>query len=110
MKQCEIHFKDIFSVNGKNLKNIVLAGDFNFKFLDFERNKYVQDFLNLMFCCNMILLTKKSTRVTRHSANVIDHIISNSLRGHNNFKSAITKTDLSDHFPVIFAITTNETI
>ena len=50
MKQCEIHFKDIFSVNGKNLKNIVLAGDFNFKFLDFEKNKYVQDFLNLMFC------------------------------------------------------------
>ena len=62
MKQCEIHFKDIFSINGKNMKNIVLAGDFDFKFLDFERNKYVQDFLNLMFCCNMIPLTKKSTR------------------------------------------------
>ena len=29
MKQCETHFKDVFSKNGKNLKNIVLAGDFN---------------------------------------------------------------------------------
>ena len=29
--------------------------------------------------------------------------------GHNDFKSAIIKTDLSDHFPVVFAIKTNET-
>ena len=49
MKQCETHFKDLFSKHGKNLKNIVLAGDFNINFLDFETNKNVQDFLNLMF-------------------------------------------------------------
>ena len=35
MKQCETYFKDVFSKNGKNLKNIVLAGDFNINFLDF---------------------------------------------------------------------------
>ena len=29
MKQCETNFKDVFSKNGKNLKNLVLAGDFN---------------------------------------------------------------------------------
>ena len=27
MKQCETNFKDVFSKNGKNLKNLVLAGD-----------------------------------------------------------------------------------
>ena len=97
MKQCETHFKDIFSKNGKNLKNIVLAGDFNI------------NFLNLMFCYNMISLTNKPTRVTKHSANVIDHIITNSVTSHNDFKSAIIKTDLSDHSPIVFAIKTNET-
>ena len=109
MKQCETYFKDVFSKNGKNLKNIVLAGDFNINFLDFETNKNVQDFLNLMFRYNMIPLTNKPTRVTRHSANAIDHIITNSVTGHNDFKSAIIKTDLSDHFPIVFAIKTNET-
>ena len=69
MKQCETHFKDLFSKNGKNLKNIVLAGDFNINFLDFERNKI---FLNLMFRYNMIPLTNEPTRVTKHSANAID--------------------------------------
>ena len=109
VKQFETHFKDLFSKNGKNLKDIVPAGDFKFNLLDFETNKNVQDFLNLMFRYNMIPLTNKPTRVTKHSADAIDHIITNSVTGHNDFKSAIIKTDLSDHFPIVFAIKTNET-
>ena len=69
----------------------------------------MQDFLNLMFCYKMIPLTNKPARVTRHSANAINHIITNSVTGHSDFKSAIIKTDLSDHFPIAFAIKTNET-
>ena len=66
MKQCETYFKDEFSKKGKNRKNIVFAGDSNINFLDFETNKNVQDFLNLMFCYNMVPLTNKPARVTRH--------------------------------------------
>ena len=61
-----------------------------------------------MFCYNMIPLTNKPTWVTKHSANAIDHIITNSAIGRNDFKSVIIKTDLSDHFPIVFAIKTNE--
>ena len=109
MKQWETHFKDIFSKNDKNLKNIVLTGDFNSNFLDFGTNINVQDFLNLMFRYNMIPLTNKPTRVTRHSANTIDHIITNSVTSYNDFQSAIIKTDLSDDFPIVLAIKTNKT-
>ena len=93
----------------KNLKNIVLAGDFNINVLDFETNKNVQGFLNVMFGYDIIRLTNKPLRITRHTTNAIDHIITNSVTGHNDFKSAIIKTDLSDHFPIVFAIKTNET-
>ena len=55
----------------------------------------------------MIPLTNKPTRVTRHLANAID--ITNSVTGHNDFKPAIIKTGLSDHFSIVFAINTNET-
>ena len=41
MKQCDTHFKNLFSKNGKNLKNIVLSEDLNINFLDFETNKRV---------------------------------------------------------------------
>ena len=101
--------KIYFQKNGKNPKNIVLAGDFNINFLDFETNKNMQDFLNLTFCYNMIPLTNKPTRATKHSANAIDHIITNSVTDRNDFKSVIIKTNLSDHFPIVFAIKTNET-
>ena len=62
-----------------------------------------------MFCYNTIPLINKPTRVTKHSANAIDHIITSSVTGHNDFKSALIKTDLSDHLPIVFAIKTNET-
>ena len=54
-------------------------------------------------------MTKKPTQVTRHSAKAKDHIITSSVTGHNDFKSAMIKTDLSNHFPIVYAIKTNET-
>ena len=48
------------------------------------------------------------TFITRHSANTIDYIIINSVTGHNDFKSVIIKTDLSDSFSIVFAFKTNE--
>ena len=56
----------------------------------------------------MIPLTNTPTRVTSHSANAIDHIITDGVTGHDDFKSAIIKTYLSDHFPIVFAIKTKE--
>ena len=37
-----------------------------------------------MFCCDIIPLTNQPTRVNRHSANVIDHMITNSVTGRND--------------------------
>ena len=44
-----------------------------------------------MFRYNMVPLTNKPTRITKHSANAIDHIITNSVTGNN---------DLLGHFPM----------
>ena len=56
----------------------------------------------------MVPLTHKPTAVTSHSANAIDHIITNNVSGHNGFKSTLVKTDVSDHFPILLALKTNE--
>ena len=49
----------------------------------------------------MIPTINKPTRVTKHTATAIDNIITNCIIN-SDFKSAIVKTDLSDHFPIIF--------
>ena len=55
----------------------------------------------------MIPTINKPTRVTKKTATAIDHIITNSFV-ENTFKTAIIKTDVSDHFPIcIFFPSTN---
>ena len=54
-----------------------------------------------MFEFSMILTINKPMRVTKHTATTIDNIITNCTLN-CDFKSAIVKTDLSDHLPIIF--------
>ena len=93
-KNSEQFCKDLFSKNSKNLKNI-LAGDFNINALDYEQNKKVQSFFNLMYRYNMIPTINKPTRVGKNSATAIDHIIANCIVD-CQFKTAILKTEVTD--------------
>ena len=45
----ENYFQSILSHNSIRNKNLILAGDFNSNVEDFEQNKKVQNFVNLMF-------------------------------------------------------------
>ena len=56
-----------------------------------------------MFEFSMIRTINKPTRVISYTATAIDNIITSSIFN-NDFESAIIKTDVSDHFPVIFTI------
>ena len=55
----------------------------------------------------MIPTINKPTRVTKKTATAINHIITNSFV-ENTFKTAIIKSDVSDHYPIcIFIPLTN---
>ena len=58
--------------------------------------KKVQNFLNLLYQNNMIPAINKPTRVTKKVATAIDHMITNCFVD-TNFKTAIFKSDISDH-------------
>ena len=49
VETCGNYFKSLFAKNYAVNTDIVLAGDFNLNVLDFENNKKVQNFINLMF-------------------------------------------------------------
>ena len=53
-----------------------------------------------MFEFSMIPTIIRPMRVTKHTATAIDNITNHILN--SDFKSAIVKMDLSDHFPIIF--------
>ena len=102
-KELENYFKSSLSKREILHKDIILAGDLNINLLDFDANKKIQNFVNLMFPFGMIPTKNKPTRVTRRTTSTIDYIITNSIM-HTGFRSETIKTDISDHFPIFFVI------
>ena len=88
-------------------KQIVLAGDFNLNVQDFENNKKVENFINLMFRYGMIPTINKPTRVAASTATSINHIKTNIIID-TDFKTRISKNCISDHFVVMQAFPTGE--
>ena len=83
IETCENYFKNLFDTVSKH---ILLVDDFNLNVLDFENNKKVQNFMNLMFRYGMIPTINKPTRVTANTATAIDRnktnvIIDTDFRG-----------------------------
>ena len=94
--------KLLSSVQNAN-NDLHIAGDFNLNLLDHESNKKVHDFFNSIYRNGLIPTINKPTRVTRTTATATDHILHNSFID-RNFKTAIFKSDVSDHFPIYFII------
>ena len=59
-----------------------------------------------MYWYNMIPTINKVTRVGKNSATAIDHIIANCIVD-CQFKTAILKTDVADHFPIAITLKTD---
>ena len=97
----------IFHKTKKSNWEFHIDGDFNLNVLDRDNCKKVQNFVNLLYQNNMIPIINKPTRVTKKAATAIDHIITNCFVD-TNFKTAIFKSDISDHFPICVFFITND--
>ena len=102
IKVFEQFCKDIFSRN-QNMKHMMFAGDFNVNVLNYEYNGKVKSFFDLMYQRNLIPTINKPTRVGKNSATAIDHIITDYVLT-CDFKTAILKVNLTDHFPIVIAL------
>ena len=76
-----------------------IVGNFNLNVLDFNTNKKVQNFVNLMFLYGMIPTIHKLTRVTKTPASA--------FLLNTGFKTGIIKTDVSDDFPIFIVVKNN---
>ena len=84
-----------------------ITGDFNVNILDHDKCSKVHNFLNLLYKNGMLPTINKPTRVTRKTATAIGYIPANQFMN-VNFKTAIFKTDISDHFPICIIISSTE--
>ena len=91
--------EDILSVLVTNLHiPCHIMGDFNINLLHYE-NDNTKELINIFCSYSMYPSVLKPTRVTKHSATLIDHVWTNDLN--NCMKSGIINISISDHFPVL---------
>ena len=89
-------------INRHKNKHILIVGDFNVDLLKYENDVNSQNLIDTMASYSFIQTVAKPTRITDHSATLIDHVYSNKV-------ASVTSTnlatyDLSDHLGVVTTV------
>ena len=79
-------------------KPCYLLGDYNIDLFKYQQHFHTNNYLDTMFWHCFLALINRPTRITSHSASLIDNIFTNNLS--HNLRSGILFTDISDHLPI----------
>ena len=95
------HMSNIVSILKTERKSCYLLGDFNLNLLNADTHSPTQEFIDLMYSDSLFPTITKPTRVTSHSATLIDNIFCNNILNEQAL-SGILYTDISDHNPISY--------
>ena len=84
-------------------KIIYMIGDFKMNCLKYHAHAKTKYFYDNIFEKGAIPIINCPTRISEHSANLIDNILTTDFFN-NSLKKGIIKSDVSDHFPILFSI------
>ena len=99
-KHCEI----VEKLSREN-KLFYLMGDFNLNLLNHGNHLATGEFMDGLYSCTFFPLITLPSRITSHSATLVDNIFTNHLT-HNYLRAGLLLSDISDHLPV-FSICPN---
>ncbi len=78
-----------------NKKQILIAGDFNIDLIKYNSDENSQQLINTAANHGLAQVISRPTRVTDHSASLIDHVYTNRISSVVN--SSVVSFDISDH-------------
>ena len=81
--QCDSFTKELVNIlhnlNDNKVTNCI-CGDFNINLLQHESSQQVKNYTNLMLAYNCTQPITRPTRITDHSATLLDHIYTNNIK------------------------------
>ena len=92
------HFSDLMGIISKERKQCILMGDINIDLFKVDMHNQTKDFVHSLYTNAFYPTISKPTRVTEHSATLLDNIITNII-GYC-IKSGVLYNGISDHLPV----------
>ena len=100
---------DIMNIFQRERKICYFLGDLNVDLLKHESHQSTAAFLDTLYSYNVFPLITKPTRITRESATLIDHVLTNNFDINSKYAQGILCTSISDLY-VIFHIAGNARI
>ena len=94
----EVKVNEIISGVTKGNKHCYITGDCNLDLLKHESHSVTAQFLESLFAFGFLPMITKPTRITAHSATLIDNIFTNNTTVSS--KSGLIISDISDHLPI----------
>ena len=86
-------------------KHCYVTGDFNLDLMKHGTHSITAQFLEALYSYGLIPMITKPTRITAHSATLIDNIFTNNTDVPS--KNGLIISHLSDHFPIYSVIATD---
>ena len=102
------HLKSLPDIIGTDTP-CYLLGDMNINLLNHSAHKETSDYLDIIYSNSFVPLITRPTRVTDHSATLIDHIMTNNFKPSLSLYQGILLTDVSDHYPIFHIVKFNDT-
>ena len=106
LEQFRNQLYDTIKTINPNRHEIYIFRDMNINFLKFNEHAQTEEFLDMLYANNILPIITKPTRLTDHTATLIDHIYTNSLQ---NFTPGILTVDITDHLPIFCLVRTQLT-
>ena len=89
--------EQLSNLNNKG-KEVFVLGDININLLNYNRDNQTSDYLDMLLDLGYMPLITKATRITDHTATLIDHIYTNVPQ--KITKAGICLADITDHLPI----------
>jgi hypothetical protein len=86
-------------------KEIVISGDFNIDLLKIREKSVIGDYFEMIIANGFIPKISSPTRITPHSATLIDNILTKLSDNFSSTSSGILTVNISDHLPLSHWIT-----
>ena len=87
--------------------NCYLMGDFNIDLFKSESCDYANYFTEQLFTSSFSPLITKASRITHHTATLIDNIFTNNMEQLDDSINGIIFSDISDHLQIVHMFNTN---
>ena len=102
----EVYSQALKKLDRHKNKLVVLAGDHNIDLIKYEHDSNGQEILDITSSHGFLQVISRPTRITDHSATLIDHIYTNHT--HNVVSSNVITLDISDHLGTNVVISLNK--